>query len=1028
MTYCIKETSLLFFTLSLCLIGFTTSTARAQTSEAIGYVSPGGAGAGKLGEAGQPFSSLQEALAMGAQELRVAPGRYDESLTLSEGRIVMLRSWDGRGGLDGAGTIEIHGDVVLDGGATVTLASPGDVYRIVGDLMLTDGVLALTENVLELDARHVFIGEKSQIQGSNQCGGGDVVRYTGDDQTEVFLDTSENQLNFESPAIEVIKTGSGSVTFDANGIVSTSTGDVAPNNPDELQTPCFALLSGDVELRDDLDVLNVGGPFEQQGDTFTMAGQSSLCDAPCKAYQQTVRVGFSLGGNMVIDDGEFLATGGNVEVFGDFYLGANMASDPGDAHFSLEPSGDHTVVGNFRVGPDTDPESNDLRQRNRYALGGECGVLDDEGRDKGGLFLLGDYHFEGTGDRYPDLLWLQQEQGLLGNVFFVGAGGQKVWQRQDEDAFFCDVIMASRSIEEEAINLQTNLWLNDEGTLTLEHGVIDTDNETFEIIILNPNIETDLIDRNNARRGEGVVELGSRDSYFDGIVVRALALGTTTTGLMEGGYLFPVGAEEEVVVDPETNTTAIVAFFRPLILEFPDDLGRQSLARVDYLDPDERPSFEFDSLVVDAGGGGTLTLDVIGDQFWQVALDPITTFDPNVRVEADGMPNINDVESLRMIQWDCDGTNPRLAGVYESGPLPPFGFFIDGVPNIRQKGLNVQDCQIIGIATNSRINPIQSDPISTDPGRLQLIHDAPDLLPVDVYVDGQRWLDDFAFRTATPFDTLEAGTHTLEIVEGSAADNSMPLLSTTISLAEGAPVVAVVSNRVSDLTIQTNEQARMAVQTPGQTEFFILHDAVDAPAVDLSILDETPQHNLVRVLVEDFAFADQTTYFGLAPGSYNVEVAVADGGMQVGVYRFDLNAFADQTFTLLASGLLADNSFTLVGFDVNGQPVEPLVVTAIEETGERLVAFALHSNYPNPFNPTTTLQIDLPETALVTVEVVDLLGRTVMTLPPKPMEAGLQQRIPVDAGTLASGTYLYRVIARTAGQTQIETGRMTVIK
>ena len=90
--------------------------------------------------------------------------------------------------------------------------------------------------------------------------------------------------------------------------------------------------------------------------------------------------------------------------------------------------------------------------------------------------------------------------------------------------------------------------------------------------------------------------------------------------------------------------------------------------------------------------------------------------------------------------------------------------------------------------------------------------------------------------------------------------------------------------------------------------------------------------------------------------------------------------------------------------------------------------FELLGNYPNPFNPSTTISFDLPQTAEVTVEIIDMLGRSVMTLPAKQMEAGAARTVEVNASNLASGAYLYRLIATTATETLVKTGRMMLIK
>jgi hypothetical protein len=71
-------------------------------------------------------------------------------------------------------------------------------------------------------------------------------------------------------------------------------------------------------------------------------------------------------------------------------------------------------------------------------------------------------------------------------------------------------------------------------------------------------------------------------------------------------------------------------------------------------------------------------------------------------------------------------------------------------------------------------------------------------------------------------------------------------------------------------------------------------------------------------------------------------------------------------------------------------------------------SYALHANYPNPFNPTTTIQIDLPETARVTLAVFSVLGQEVLRLESGSVPAG-RHRYSVDASTLPSGVYLYRL-------------------
>ena len=93
----------------------------------------------------------------------------------------------------------------------------------------------------------------------------------------------------------------------------------------------------------------------------------------------------------------------------------------------------------------------------------------------------------------------------------------------------------------------------------------------------------------------------------------------------------------------------------------------------------------------------------------------------------------------------------------------------------------------------------------------------------------------------------------------------------------------------------------------------------------------------------------------------------------------------------------------------------------IEETGLIPETFALHANYPNPFNPTTTISYDLPEQAQVTLGIYDILGKQIKTLVNQSPDAG--NKIAVWDGTdelgrtVSAGLYIYRIKAGSYSKT-----------
>jgi hypothetical protein len=102
-------------------------------------------------------------------------------------------------------------------------------------------------------------------------------------------------------------------------------------------------------------------------------------------------------------------------------------------------------------------------------------------------------------------------------------------------------------------------------------------------------------------------------------------------------------------------------------------------------------------------------------------------------------------------------------------------------------------------------------------------------------------------------------------------------------------------------------------------------------------------------------------------------------------------------------------------FILNREPVIP-------------ITFALHQNFPNPFNPITTLRYDLPSDAFVTISIYDMLGREVTQLVNTSQQAGFKS-IKWDATdsmgrAVSAGVYLYQI---EAGEI-VQTKKMVLLK
>ena len=70
--------------------------------------------------------------------------------------------------------------------------------------------------------------------------------------------------------------------------------------------------------------------------------------------------------------------------------------------------------------------------------------------------------------------------------------------------------------------------------------------------------------------------------------------------------------------------------------------------------------------------------------------------------------------------------------------------------------------------------------------------------------------------------------------------------------------------------------------------------------------------------------------------------------------------------------------------------------------------FALEQNYPNPFNPATKIAFHLPRRGRVSLKIIDVAGREVMTLVEGDLQAGRHEAL-FEAQGFASGVYFYRL-------------------
>lgn len=116
---------------------------------------------------------------------------------------------------------------------------------------------------------------------------------------------------------------------------------------------------------------------------------------------------------------------------------------------------------------------------------------------------------------------------------------------------------------------------------------------------------------------------------------------------------------------------------------------------------------------------------------------------------------------------------------------------------------------------------------------------------------------------------------------------------------------------------------------------------------------------------------------------------------------------------------------TLGEIVVNPEIIVSFVHLVSIETGgiDIPIAYGLEQNFPNPFNPTTSITYHVPKSGEIRLSVFDMLGREVAVVVNGTVNAGTHT-VNVDGRSLSSGMYIYRLQAGN----QVITRKMTLVK
>jgi hypothetical protein len=305
--------------------------------------------------------------------------------------------------------------------------------------------------------------------------------------------------------------------------------------------------------------------------------------------------------------------------------------------------------------------------------------------------------------------------------------------------------------------------------------------------------------------------------------------------------------------------------------------------------------------------------------------------------------------------------------------------------------------------------------------RLQVIHNSP-TPTVDVYANNDLLLDNFAFRTATPFIDVPAG---VLVNIGVAARNSASvndvIATFPVTFEQGKRYVAVATGIVGGtpaFDIKIFDAGKETTANPNDVGILFYHGSPDAPTVDV-LTGGTP-------IIDNASYGEFQGYLEVPAASYILDVTPGnDNNTVVASYEADLSFWKGRTAVIFASGFLTGGSPAFepwVALSNGGTFPLPLDQFSPSDVDLRSKPFVSNiSAFPNPVSDRFTVNLKLETEGDIQAIVVDRLGRVVSERNFGQLPRGFNS-LEFDFGKLAAGNYFLNL----RGAEGLETIKFTV--
>lgn len=184
--------------------------------------------------------------------------------------------------------------------------------------------------------------------------------------------------------------------------------------------------------------------------------------------------------------------------------------------------------------------------------------------------------------------------------------------------------------------------------------------------------------------------------------------------------------------------------------------------------------------------------------------------------------------------------------------------------------------------------------LSRDRGqaKVRVLHASPGAPRVDIYLNGEKTLENMTYYQISPYLELPAGTHQVKIYP--VGQKNTPILSENISIQSGRNYTVAATGRQEDFRLVSVIDTTNIPS--GKLKIRFLHLSANAPAVDITRADGD-------VLFKNISFGNVSDYLELAPETVTLEVRKA-GTKDVVLTLRNTALKANQAYTITAIGLV----------------------------------------------------------------------------------------------------------------------------